>query len=186
MVSNHRFANPWAGPAIRGNAASGEPLFVVRGRPVSALFDHDQARGPNWLGTGWESWIVPDRGNPIRFTNHSCDPNVIVSEGLVVKAIRDIPSGDEILLDYATTEIDPFWQLHCCCRSPRCRGQVSSFLFLPAALRVRYEPDLPAAFMEAARRRRPRHDLADLRKWPAMLSRCCQIKCAQTLLKLTL
>jgi uncharacterized protein len=146
--------SPIHGRGLRSVRArhAGETLYVVRGRPVSLPFNYDPARGPNWVGTGWESWIVPEPGNPIQFTNHSCDPNVIVSEGLVVIAIKDIPSGGEILLDYATTEIDPSWQLRCRCGSPRCRGQVRSFTFLPKVLRVRYAPDLPVAFLEAARR----------------------------------
>jgi hypothetical protein len=115
-------------------------------------FDDDYAYWPNWIGIGWESWLVPERGNPIRFTNHSCDPNAIVAEGLIVVAIEDIPAGSEIVVDYATTEVDPYWRLHCCCGSPRCRGQVRSFPFLPDALRARYEPHLPAVFLDGARR----------------------------------
>jgi uncharacterized protein len=131
---------------------AGETLFVVHGRPVNLPFDYDYARGPNWIGTGWESWIAPERGNPIRFTNHSCDPNVIVSEGLAVIAIEDIPSGGEILLDYATTEVDPSWRFRCRCGSPHCRKQVRSYSFLPKALHARYAAHLPDAFLEAARR----------------------------------
>jgi len=131
---------------------AGEMLYIVRGRPMRLPFNYDPNRGPNWIGTGWESWIVPERGNPIQFTNHSCDPNAIVSEGLVVIAIKSIPAGREILLDYATTELDPSWRLLCRCGSPHCRGQVRSFTFLPEALRVRYAPDLPVAFLEAAQR----------------------------------
>jgi uncharacterized protein len=131
---------------------AGETLYVVRGRSVRLPFNYDYARGPNWVGIGWESWVVPERRNPMRFTNHSCDPNVIMSEGLVVIAIKDIPSGGEILLDYATTEIDPSWQLRCRCGSPQCRKQIRSFTFLPETLRSRYTPHLPVAFLEAAHR----------------------------------
>jgi hypothetical protein len=131
---------------------AGEMLYVVRGRPVSWPFDRDYKQGGNWIGTGWESWLVPERGSPIRFTNHGCEPNAIVSEGLAVVALEDIPSGSEVVLDYATTEVDPFWRLRCSCRSPRCRGQVRSFPFLPEALRARYTPHLPFAFLDAAQR----------------------------------
>jgi hypothetical protein len=95
---------------------------------------------------------VPERGSPIRFTNHGCEPNAIVSEGFAIVALADIPSGSELLLDYATTEVDPFWRLRCRCRSSRCRGQVRSFPFLPEALRARYTPHLPFAFLDAAQR----------------------------------
>jgi hypothetical protein len=92
-----------------------ETLYVVRGTFVNWPFDGEYAYGPNWIGAGWETWLVPERGIPIRFTNHSCVPNAIVSEGLVVVALEDIPSGGEVLLDYATTEVDPCWRLRCRC-----------------------------------------------------------------------
>jgi hypothetical protein len=131
---------------------AGETLYVVRGKFFSGPFDENYSDGPNWIGIGWETWLVPERGSPIRFTNHSCVPNAIVSEGLVVVALENIPSGGEILLDYATTEVDPRWRLRCRCESPRCRGQVRSFPFLPEALRARYAPHLPVAFLDGAQR----------------------------------
>lgn len=131
---------------------AGETLYVVHGKFFSEPFDENHSYGANWIGIGWETWLVPERGSPIRFTNHCCAPNVIVSEGLVVVAIEDIPSGSEILLDYATTEVDPGWRLRCRCKSPRCRGLVRSFPFLPEPLRARYTPHLPLAFLDAAQR----------------------------------
>jgi hypothetical protein len=103
-------ASPIHGHGLRSvrTRRAGETLFVVSGKFINWPFDGDYAYGPNWIGTGWETWLVPERGNPIRFTNHSCVPNVIVSEGFVVVAIEDIPCGNEILLDYATTEVDPY------------------------------------------------------------------------------
>ena len=129
---------------------AGEPLFVVRGRRVRLRFE--EGYHPNWIGVGWECWLAPERGNPIRFTNHSCDPNVIVTEGLVVVALEDIRAGSEILLDYSTTEVDPDWWFRCGCRSPRCRETVHSFPRLSEDLRARYAPHLPAAFLKAAQK----------------------------------
>jgi uncharacterized protein len=147
-------ASPIHGRGLRSTRTwrAGETLYVVRGKFFSEPFDENYSYGPNWIGIGWETWLVPERGSPIRFTNHSCVPNVIVSEGLVVVAIENIPSGDEILLDYATTEIDPSWRLRCRCESPHCRRQVRSFPFLPEALRARYTPHLPVAFLDGAQR----------------------------------
>jgi hypothetical protein len=129
---------------------AGDPVFVVRGRRVRLRFE--DGYHPHWIGVGWQRWLAPERGNPIRFTNHSCEPNVIVTEGLVVMALEDIPAGREILLDYATTEVDPDWSFRCRCGSPRCRGTVRSFPRLSEELRARYAPHLPAAFLKAAQR----------------------------------
>lgn len=131
---------------------AGDILYTVRGKFVSELFDKHYTSGPNWIGTGWETWLIPERGNPIRFTNHCCVPNVIVSEDFMVVALEDIAPGSEVLLDYATTEVDPYWRLRCQCRSPNCRGQVRSFPFLSDTLRARYTPHLPASFLDAAQR----------------------------------
>ena len=131
---------------------TGDVLYTVRGRSVRHPFDSDYRRGANWIGTGWESWLVPARGNPITFTNHCCNPNAIVSEDLVVVAIEEIQAGAEILIDYATTEVDPFWRMRCRCGAPQCQGQVRSFCFLSDARRARYAPYLPIAFLDAARR----------------------------------
>jgi hypothetical protein len=132
--------------------SAGETLYTVRGKSVGGPFDEDYAAGPNWIGIGWETWLVPEHRNPIRFTNHGCVPNAIVSEGLMVIALEDIPAGAEVLLDYATTEVDPYWHLSCRCSLPRCRRNVRSFTFLPEALQERYAPLLPASFLDAARR----------------------------------
>ena len=129
---------------------AGDPVFVVRGRRVRLRFE--DGYHPHWIGVGWQCWLAPERGNPIRFTNHSCAPNVIVGEGLVVVALEDIRPGSEILLDYSTTEVDPDWSIRCRCRSPGCRGTVRAFPHLPEALRTRYAPHLPAAFLKAAQR----------------------------------
>ncbi len=129
---------------------AGDPLFVLRGRRVRLRFEDEYH--PNWIGVGWQCWLAPERGNPIRYTNHSCAPNVIVTEGLVVVALENIRAGSEVLLDYSTTEVDPDWYFRCRCGSRRCRGTVRSFPLLPEDLRARYAPHLSAEFLKAARR----------------------------------
>ena len=129
---------------------AGEPVFVVRGRRVRLRFE--DGYHPHWIGVGWQRWLAPERGNPIRFTNHSCEPNVIVTEGLVVVALEDIRAGSEVLLDYSTTEVDPDWSFRCRCGAPRCRGTVRAFPRLPEDVRARYAPHLTVEFLKAARK----------------------------------
>ncbi|KAF8245346.1 SET domain-containing protein [Wilcoxina mikolae CBS 423.85] len=70
-------------------------------------------------------------GNETRFINHHCDPDNVNSEYfqenhkgrmyLAIRAIRHIYKGEEILLDYGTTND---WTVHsgtCLCGSERCR-----------------------------------------------------------------
>jgi len=45
------------------------------------------------------------------------DPRTIV-------AARAVGAGEEVTIDYATTEEDPGWELRCRCGSRGCRGVV--------------------------------------------------------------
>jgi len=56
--------------------------------------------------------------------NHACDPNTAF-EGLNVVALRDIPAGEELTVDYATFYDARMIPFECACGSPRCRGRIS-------------------------------------------------------------
>ena len=55
--------------------------------------------------------------------NHSCDPNTAFA-GLNLVALRDIRSGEELTVDYATFYDRHMTPFDCECGSPRCRGRV--------------------------------------------------------------
>ncbi len=67
--------------------------------------------------------------------NHSCDPNTAY-RGLDVVALRDIPSGQELTLDYATLCDESIPPFPCNCGAPNCRKEVrgTSGFSLTAAL----------------------------------------------------
>jgi len=59
------------------------------------------------------------------FVNHCCDPNCVVAkEGsrIVLRARREILSGEEITFDYATTMLDDPTTFECRCGADNCRG----------------------------------------------------------------
>lgn len=119
---------------------SGDTVFCVIGQYVRNGFSVEFAQmGPNWIGISKELWLDPDLTNPMTFMNHACEPNSIVTEGLRVIALKDIEAGEEIVMDYSTTEIDPFWKMDCHCNKPSCRKVIEAFQFLPATLRQRYQ-----------------------------------------------
>ncbi|MCA0456613.1 MAG: SET domain-containing protein-lysine N-methyltransferase [Chloroflexi bacterium] len=130
---------------------AGETIYTVTGKFVrneySAVF---ALLGPNWIGVSKELWLDPDQSNPMNFMNHSCEPNAIVTEGLNVVALRDIPVHEEIVMDYSTTEIDPYWQMDCHCGRATCRKAIRAFQFLPTELRQRYEGQMLATLVAAA------------------------------------
>lgn len=77
--------------------------------------------------------------NALRFTNHSCDPNVhIDTVRLRIVALRRIEPDDEITYFYPSTEwlmAEPFT---CRCGSERCIGRIAGAAELPAAILARY------------------------------------------------
>ena len=86
--------------------------------------------------------IGPDRyidtQYPGRFTNHSCDPNSGLWQDRYLVAIRPIAAGEQIQFDYSTTMSEDHWTMQCRCGSPKCRGQIRDFHFLPVPLQAHY------------------------------------------------
>ncbi len=61
------------------------------------------------------------------YLNHSCDPNIGFRDAISIVAIRDIPAGEELVIDYAFWECDSAWKLKtvCNCGSRNCRQNVT-------------------------------------------------------------
>jgi hypothetical protein len=57
------------------------------------------------------------------FLNHSCEPNVGFGGNVLLVAMRDIESGEELTTDYAMFD-DYDRSLECCCGRPACRGRI--------------------------------------------------------------
>lgn len=63
--------------------------------------------------------------DPLRFTNHSCQPNAVlrIRQGRVeFYAMRDIPLGEEITVNYGETHHEG--RLRCRCGAPDCVGRL--------------------------------------------------------------
>ena len=60
------------------------------------------------------------------YFNHSCCPNLGLKGQIVIEAIRGIPKGEELTLDYAMIETrDPNLNFKCFCGCRNCRGEVT-------------------------------------------------------------
>jgi len=80
-----------------------------------------------------------DPDSPDYCLNHSCDPNVWLSDALTLTARREIVPGEELTADYALWESDPTWGLAPCrCGSPLCRGRVTGDDWRRPDLQARY------------------------------------------------
>jgi hypothetical protein len=69
--------------------------------------------------------LLLDPAHPVRYGNHSCDPNLWHADAVTVVARRNIAAGEELTIDYAThTGIDS-WTMACRCGSPLCRSTLT-------------------------------------------------------------
>lgn len=63
--------------------------------------------------------------DPLRYTNHSCRPNAVlrIRQGRVeFYAMRDVPTGEELTVDYGQTHHEG--KLRCRCGAPGCVGRL--------------------------------------------------------------
>jgi uncharacterized protein len=105
----------------------------------------DSAMNPDWVGFKANYWTDPLP--PFKYLNHSCNPTCGLSGTKTVRAMRDVVKGEEITIDYSTTEVDPHWKLDlaCGCKSKNCRKKITSIHSLPAAIYKKYLPLVPSA-----------------------------------------
>lgn len=66
-----------------------------------------------------------------QYLNHSCGPNgYINASDLTFRALRDIVAGEQITINYLTTESEMAVPFSCGCGSPNCFGWISGRKFL--------------------------------------------------------
>jgi hypothetical protein len=70
--------------------------------------------------------------------NHSCRPNVGVRGQITFVAMRDIPAGSELTIDYAMIDGNPTERMECSCGAPECRGVITGGDWRLPELRRRY------------------------------------------------
>lgn len=130
--------------------AMGETILVVKGRRRTSTYDSHYRVGPRWIGIGDCLWLEPTPGSHASFINHSCDANAVITADRTLVALAPIAKGQEIWIDYSTTEADPHWKMACKCGTAQCRGVIRAVHSLPPDLYQRYHPYL-ASFVQRAR-----------------------------------
>jgi len=73
---------------------------------------------------------------PWMFTNHSCDPNVVIRDQQFI-ALRSIEPDEPITFDYETTEWEMAEPFQCACGAITCRGKIRGYTYLDSAERER-------------------------------------------------
>ncbi|MET7338219.1 SET domain-containing protein-lysine N-methyltransferase [Nonomuraea sp. NPDC005650] len=102
--------------------------------------------------------LLLDPAHPVRYGNHSCEPNLWHRDATTVIARCDINPGDELTIDYATHTGVETWSMACRCAKPRCRRTVTGHDWrlpeLQSAYGTRWSPPLLDRIRTATRRRR--------------------------------
>lgn len=103
-------------------------------------------RYSDWIGIGKDTWIDPI--DEFQYLNHSCNPNAGLKgmRTLRMHALRDIEAGEEITIDYSTTEADPDFCFENAEEGIGCRKFVGSIQSLPPEVYERYLPFIPTYF----------------------------------------
>lgn len=126
-------------------------LFRLAGRKVYREYTPEYAKeNLNWMGISFEQWLEIESGDTGVYVNHSCKPNVLVNEHMEFISIKPIHEGEELLLDYSTTELDPYWSMKCTCGQSCCRKTLLSFQYLPKHLQQHYSRYLSPAILKGS------------------------------------
>lgn len=75
---------------------------------------------------------------PMRFINHSCDPNTGIKNDVFLIALKNIQKGEEIYFDYSTSMDEDYWIMHCECGNENCRKLIKDFKHLPPQMKQKY------------------------------------------------
>jgi uncharacterized protein len=89
------------------------------------------------LGTHRLHLVLPPN-RPNGKGNHSCDPNLWWTGPYTLTARRDIPAGEELTNDYATSTGVAGFTMSCQCRAACCRGTVTGLDWQRRDLQERY------------------------------------------------
>ena len=137
---------------------AGAPITPLLGRVVSARvvwgwWHREPRRAANCIRFDADRYLDPN-GEWGEFANHGCQPNAAIHRErgrLVLRALRAIHQGDEVLHDYSTLlGADDIWTMRCRCGAKRCRGTVRNLARLPASIMRRYRSlgAIPAFILE--------------------------------------
>ncbi len=85
-----------------------------------------------------DTHLVLAPGGDNRFGNHGCDPNLGFADEYSLVTLQDLTEGDELLVDYAMSTVDPAYYLRCHCPSYRCRQMVEGSDWQIPQLQLRY------------------------------------------------
>jgi SET domain-containing protein len=116
---------------------AGEVVFVLGGTLIDDVqLAERQPRSSLAVGEGLH--LMQSDDDPVRFGNHSCDPNCWMADEVAVVTRRPVAVGAELTQDYAVMTVSPAWRMVCRCGSASCRRVVTGEDWRLPALQARY------------------------------------------------
>ena len=143
------------GVFIREPLKKGKFIAELRGSRVRyepSIYGQSNRYG-DWIGIGKDTWIDPI--DEFQYLNHSCNPTAGLkgSRKLRLYALRDLEPGDEVTIDYSTTEEDVDYCFETTePDSPYFRKFVGPIQSLPLETYKRYLPFIPKHFQKVYQR----------------------------------
>ena len=120
-------------------------VVVVKGGYVMTRDQRDRVSrdlGPAEIQITEELHIGPissaQREGGMMHLNHSCDPNLGVQGQIVFVAMRNIEAGEELTIDYAMTDDEPYEML-CACGADSCRTVITGRDWKNQSLQRKYD-----------------------------------------------
>jgi hypothetical protein len=83
--------------------------------------------------------LTPEQLEPADCLNHSCAPNAGFTGQIGIIAMRDMETGEEVCIDYAMCDSEPYDEFVCYCGSDNCRGHVTGDDWKDPMLQERYD-----------------------------------------------
>jgi hypothetical protein len=130
------------GLAAREPFAAGDMLIVLAGLHATGAQAQTltlrNAAAPHPMIVDADVYLLQAPDDEASYASHSCDPNIWLDEGFGVLARREISTGEELTIDYATMIADPEWEIACQCGSANCRGTIRGDDWKLPGLQARY------------------------------------------------
>ncbi len=118
---------------------------MVKGGYVMSRTQRDEVEkslGPTEIQVTERLYIGPaaakEREGAMMHLNHSCEPNLGLQGQIVFVALRNISRDEELTIDYAMTDDEPY-EMTCACGTDNCRGVVTGRDWMEKELQRKYD-----------------------------------------------
>ena len=148
--------------AVRDAGEKGKGIFTtVNIRPGDVVMQYEGEEKWIWdipedlwqytFQVDYDRYILPAKGSPGWFLNHSCNPNCVIMGRNRIVASTLIRAGDELTIDYSTNVGWDGFAMECRCGAAGCRRLIRSYKYLDPGIKGRYGACVSSFLVERRR-----------------------------------